>query len=235
MISRSRLLSSMAMGLALLWAGVALGDAKLYFYNGPHPIPKKYGGGFDYTEGVHYHAFKPTDSKQYKLVNGVYYFHSDPVLYGYKKKMYRYYGHHPVPSSYGGGWSYIKGPHYTYYKPSAAQMKNYKLKNGYYVYVGPKSKAYRKNYNVYLHKHPRWRYVSHPLYGKKYVPVKRRGYVRRVIRRDSHGRIIRGTRVVKPGHRAVRGNTVRRVTPGRVAPGRTHKRRVVHPRNRRAH
>lgn len=218
---KKSLIAAFAVTLCLVFLGTGKAQAApVIFYQGPHPVAKASGGGFCYKNGLHYHLYKPSDVKQFSVRGDIYYFTSDPVLYGYKKKMQRYFGHHPVSNSWGGGICYIAGPHYHYYKPSTTYAsRNYKVRKGYYYYTGAWDGTYRKSYNVYLHKDPRWRYVSHPLYGKKYVPVRSRTYYRRSVRTAP------GTRVttVRPG--SVTTTVVRPGTPARpVRPVR----RVVH-------
>jgi hypothetical protein len=49
--------------------------------------------------------------------NGCYYFIGDPRDFGFTGQSYSYYGAHPIADEYGGGWCFMVGPHYHWWRP----------------------------------------------------------------------------------------------------------------------
>src|SRR5262249_39633162 len=56
-----------------------------------------------------------------------YYFIGDPRDFGYTGQVYSYYGAHPILEAYGGGWCFMIGPHYHWWRPWSP----------YFTVVGP--------------------------------------------------------------------------------------------------
>jgi hypothetical protein len=95
-----------------------------YCYGGPHPAP---GGGWEAVQGTHMHNYAPFDLRLFAYRNGCYYFIGDPRDFGYTGQVYSYYGAHPILDSYGGGWCFMIGPHYHWWRPWSP----------YFTVVGP--------------------------------------------------------------------------------------------------
>ena len=81
---------------------------------GPHPAP---GGGWEATPNPHVHNYAPFDLRLFSYHNGCYYFIGDPRDFGYTGQSYSYYGAHPIADEYGGGWCFMVGPHYHWWRP----------------------------------------------------------------------------------------------------------------------
>ena len=95
-----------------------------YCYGGPHPAP---GGGWEAVQGTHMHNYAPFDLRLFAYRNGCYYFIGDPRDFGYTGQVYSYYGAHPILDTYGGGWCFMIGPHYHWWRPWSP----------YFTVVGP--------------------------------------------------------------------------------------------------
>ena len=85
-----------------------------YCFGGPHPAP---GGGWEATTTPHVHDYAPFDLRLFSFRQGCYYFIGDPRDFGYTGQTYDYYGAHPVADAYGGGWCFMIGPHYHWWRP----------------------------------------------------------------------------------------------------------------------
>jgi hypothetical protein len=85
-----------------------------YCFGGPHPAP---GGGWEATPNPHVHNYAPFDLRLFSYHNGCYYFIGDPRDFGYTGQSYSYYGAHPIADEYGGGWCFMVGPHYHWWRP----------------------------------------------------------------------------------------------------------------------
>ena len=95
-----------------------------YCYGGPHPAP---GGGWEAINTPHTHNYAPFDLRLFSQREGCYYFIGDPRDFGYTGQVYNYYGAHPVADVYGGGWCFMVGGHYHWWRPWSA----------YFSVVGP--------------------------------------------------------------------------------------------------
>lgn len=95
-----------------------------YCYGGPHPAP---GGGWEAVQTAHVHNYAPFDMRLFSYRDGCYYFIGDPRDFGYTGQTYSYYGAHPVADEYGGGWCFMIGPHYHWWRPWSP----------YFTVVGP--------------------------------------------------------------------------------------------------
>jgi hypothetical protein len=85
-----------------------------YCFGGPHPAP---GGGWEASPNPHVHDYAPFDLRLFAYHNGCYYFIGDPRDFGYTGQSYNYYGAHPIADEYGGGWCFMVGPHYHWWRP----------------------------------------------------------------------------------------------------------------------
>jgi hypothetical protein len=95
-----------------------------YCYGGPHPAP---GGGWEAITTAHTHNYPPFDLRLFSQREGCYYFIGDPRDFGYTGQVYNYYGAHPVADVYGGGWCFMVGGHYHWWRPWSP----------YFTVVGP--------------------------------------------------------------------------------------------------
>jgi hypothetical protein len=95
-----------------------------YCYGGPHPAP---GGGWEAVQTPHVHNYAPFDMRLFSYHDGCYYFIGDPRDFGYTGAAYSYYGAHPIADVYGGGWCFMVGPHYHWWRPWSP----------YFTVVGP--------------------------------------------------------------------------------------------------
>ena len=95
-----------------------------YCYGGPHPAP---GGGWEAISTPHTHNYAPFDMRLFSYHQGCYYFIGDPRDFGYTGQTYNYYGAHPIADVYGGGWCFMVGPHYHWWRPWSS----------YFTVVGP--------------------------------------------------------------------------------------------------
>jgi hypothetical protein len=95
-----------------------------YCYGGPHPAP---GGGWEAVTTPHTHNYAPFDLRLFAQREGCYYFIGDPRDFGYTGQVYNYYGAHPVADVYGGGWCFMVGGHYHWWRPWSP----------YFTVVGP--------------------------------------------------------------------------------------------------
>jgi hypothetical protein len=85
-----------------------------YCFGGPHPAP---GGGWEASPNAHVHNYAPFDLRLFAYHNGCYYFIGDPRDFGFTGQSYSYYGAHPIADEYGGGWCFMVGPHYHWWRP----------------------------------------------------------------------------------------------------------------------
>jgi len=90
-----------------------------YCYVGPHPVDTRVAPGpsWDDTQGQHFRAYAPIDTRLYAFRDGCYYFTGDPRDFGYGGQTYAYYGAHPLLDAYGGGWCFMMGPHNHMWRP----------------------------------------------------------------------------------------------------------------------
>ena len=95
-----------------------------YCYGGPHPAP---GGGWEAITTPHTHNYAPFDLRLFAQREGCYHFIGDPRDFGYTGQVYNYYGAHPVHDTYGGGWCFMVGGHYHWWRPWSP----------YFTVVGP--------------------------------------------------------------------------------------------------
>jgi hypothetical protein len=95
-----------------------------YCYGGPHPAP---GGGWEAVSSPHTHNYAPFDLRLFAQHDGCYYFIGDPRDFGYTGQTYSYYGAHPIADVYGGGWCFMVGGHYHWWRPWSP----------YFTVVGP--------------------------------------------------------------------------------------------------
>ena len=75
----------------------------------------------------HTHDYAPFDLRLFAFREGCYYFVGDPRDFGYTGQTYSYYGAHPIHDHYGGGWCFMVGGHYHWWRPWSP----------YFTVVGP--------------------------------------------------------------------------------------------------
>ena len=85
------------------------------------------GGGWEAIQTPHTHEYAPFDLRLFSHRDGCYYFIGDPRDFGYTGQSYNYYGAHPVHDTYGGGWCFMVGGHYHWWRPWSP----------YFTVVGP--------------------------------------------------------------------------------------------------
>jgi hypothetical protein len=129
--------------LALLFAGLVIGlagsaQAAQVRYEGMHPVPAEYGGGFCEIDFPHVHVFEPQrPDVLYRAHDHGYAFVGDPVPYGYQGPKHAFYGPHPIQDEAGDvEYCYLDGPHYHSLPPPATVAASFKLKGGVYFYGG---------------------------------------------------------------------------------------------------
>jgi hypothetical protein len=162
-VAKLGLAAALVLGAALLWSRPALADA-VFYYKGPHSVPSEYGG-FCNISIRHFHTYKPEDEKVFRYDDNTYVFIGDPTAHGWVGPKIGYYGHHKVPLAWGGGWCFISGPHYHFYRPVGA----FSYVGGVYYWVGGYSDPW------YI----RWRPHYERVFSTYYTT--RPGYVRPVI------------------------------------------------------
>jgi len=123
-----------------------------YCYGGPHPAP---GGGWEAVQNPHTHNYAPFDLRLFAFREGCYYFVGDPRDFGYTGQTYSYYGAHPIHDHYGGGWCFMVGGHYHWWRPWSP----------YFTVVGPWYYWYGA-YSPYFWSY--WPYYS--FYYRSYYP-----------------------------------------------------------------
>jgi hypothetical protein len=102
-----------------------------YCFGGPHPAP---GGGWEATPNPHVHNYAPFDLRLFSYHNGCYYFIGDPRDFGYTGESFSYYGAHPIADDYGGGWCFMVGPHYHWWRPWSPYFT---VVGSWYYWSGP--------------------------------------------------------------------------------------------------
>ena len=85
------------------------------------------GGGWEAIQTPHTHDYAPFDLRLFAQREGCYHFIGDPRDFGYTGQVYNYYGAHPVHDTYGGGWCFMVGGHYHWWRPWSP----------YFTVVGP--------------------------------------------------------------------------------------------------
>jgi hypothetical protein len=84
---------------------------QVWGYNGNHPIPLMYGGGYCYIGWPHRHHFAPAVGVSFNFVGGYYVYAGpwDPFYFAYRDNYYRYYNGY-YRSNYFGGVYYTVRP-----------------------------------------------------------------------------------------------------------------------------
>ena len=92
--------------------------AQTYWYNGNHPIPAGYGGGWCYITWPHRHWFAPPPGVAFNFVGGYYAYVGpwDPSYYTYRDFYTGYFGGYYRRSYYGGAYWTVRPP--AVYRPS---------------------------------------------------------------------------------------------------------------------
>jgi hypothetical protein len=92
-------------------------SAQVWGYQGHHPIPVAYGGGYCYIGWPHRHPFAPPTT-YYNFVSGYYVYNGpwDPFYYRYRDHYLSYYGGYYRSNYYGGRYWVVRPP--AIYRPS---------------------------------------------------------------------------------------------------------------------
>jgi len=130
-------LAPLFLGAFILFAA-GRAEAHQVRYEGMHPVPAEYGGGFCEIDFPHVHVFEPQRADVlYRNHDGGYAFVGDPVPYGYAGPKHAFYGPHPMQDGNGDlEYCYIDGPHYHELPPPVTVAAQFKLKGGVYFYAG---------------------------------------------------------------------------------------------------
>jgi hypothetical protein len=140
-----RIVKQLLLAFALL-AGLATARAEAHQvrYEGMHPVPAEYGGGFCQIDFPHVHVFEPQRADVlYRNHEGGYAFVGDPVPYGYDGPKHAFYGPHPMQDENGDvEYCYLEGPHYHTLPPPVTVAAQFKMKGGVYFYGGHFPQAY---------------------------------------------------------------------------------------------
>jgi hypothetical protein len=154
---------------AFLLVGLAArAEASQIRYEGMHPVPSEYGGGFCEIDFPHVHVFEPQrPDVLYRSHDHGYAFVGDPVPYGYQGPKHAYYGPHPMQDEVGDvEYCYLEGPHYHSLPPAPTTVASFKLKGGVYFYGG---------------RFPQTYYEARPRYARINVIYKPLEYARPVV------------------------------------------------------
>jgi hypothetical protein len=89
-----------------------------YGYNGNHPIPLEYGGGYCYISWGHRHHYPPPNNLTYNFVGGYYVYAGpwDPLYWTWRDRYVGYYGGYYRSNYYGGRYYTVRPP--PVYRPS---------------------------------------------------------------------------------------------------------------------
>src|SRR5512143_1623510 len=133
-----KLLLSTVSALVVALTFVARAEAHQVRYEGMHPIPGEYGGGFCQIDFPHVHVFEPQRADVlYRNHDGGYAFVGDPVPYGYDGPKHAFYGPHPMQDDNGDvEYCYLEGPHYHTLPPPVTVAADFRMKGGVYFYGG---------------------------------------------------------------------------------------------------
>jgi hypothetical protein len=93
-------------------------SAQTWTYQGNHPIPAGYGGGYCYIDWNHRHHYAPPVGMPFNYVGGVYVYAGgwDPTYWTYRNNYVSYYGGY-YRNNYWGGRYWTVRPHHVY-RPS---------------------------------------------------------------------------------------------------------------------
>jgi len=92
--------------------------AQTWMYQGNHPIPASYGGGYCYMDWNHRHHYAPPVGLPFNYVGGVYVYAGtwDPAYWTYRNRYVSYYGGYYRNNYWGGRYYSIRPPHV--YRPT---------------------------------------------------------------------------------------------------------------------
>jgi hypothetical protein len=92
--------------------------AQTWMYQGNHPIPAEYGGGYCYMDWNHRHHYAPPVGVPFNYVGGVYVYAGpwDPAYWTYRNRYVSYYGGYYRNNYWGGRYYTVRPPHV--YRPS---------------------------------------------------------------------------------------------------------------------
>jgi hypothetical protein len=85
---------------------------QLWGYNGNHPIPLAWGGGYCYISWPHRHPYAPSSGMYYNFVGGYYVYSGpwDPLYWRWRDHYYGYYGSYYRTNYYGGRYWTVRPP-----------------------------------------------------------------------------------------------------------------------------
>src|SRR5678816_4550500 len=91
---------------------------QLWGYNGNHPIPTSWGGGYCYINWGHRHPYPPPSTLYFNYVGGFYVYNGpwDPLYWRWRDRYNGYYGSYYRNNYYGGRYWTVRPPHV--YRPS---------------------------------------------------------------------------------------------------------------------
>jgi hypothetical protein len=163
-VAKLGLAAAIVLGAVLLMASTASAQG-VFYYKGPHAVPSEHGG-FCHISVRHFHTYKPDDMKVFRSDENTYIFIGDPTAHGFAGPRVAYYGHHPVPGAWGGGWCFISGPHFHFYRTVGT---HWRWHGGQYYYTGGFTDPW------YI----RHRAIYEPVFSTYYAT--RPGYVRPIV------------------------------------------------------
>ncbi|MEO6953464.1 MAG: hypothetical protein ABI321_16805 [Polyangia bacterium] len=93
-------------------------QGQMWGYQGNHPLPPEYGGGFCYIDWPHRHPFPPPVSMSFNFIGGYYLYAGawDPSYYTYRDRWHSYFGGYYRNNYYGGRYWTVRPP--AIYRPS---------------------------------------------------------------------------------------------------------------------
>jgi hypothetical protein len=85
---------------------------QLWGYNGNHPIPASWGGGYCYITWGHRHPYPPPSTVYFNLVGGFYVYNGpwDPYYWRWRDRYFGYYGGYYRNNYYGGRYWTVRPP-----------------------------------------------------------------------------------------------------------------------------
>ena len=110
-------------------------QGQMWGYQGNHPLPVEFGGGFCYIDWPHRHPFPPSSSLSFSFIGGYYSYVGvwDPAYYTYRDRWHSYFGGYYRNNYYGGRyWTVRPRP---IYRPSYSWGAHGVYRGGQTVYA----------------------------------------------------------------------------------------------------
>ena len=110
-------------------------QGQMWGYQGNHPLPPEYGGGFCYIDWPHRHPFPPPVSLSFSFIGGYYAYTGiwDPAYYTYRDRWHSYFGGYYRNNYYGGRYWSVRPP--AIYRPSYGWGAHGVYRGGQTVYA----------------------------------------------------------------------------------------------------